>query len=147
MARDVARNSYARNRGRCGLRPARPRSCETRISGLMMTQDPTNPDVIVIGAGAAGIGAGRLLARAKIPFLIIEGKGRIGGRAYSDTTSLGYLWDQGCHWLHSANKNILRELAEEIGHRFLVRERSPIRKSFMNGAWTSDPAREDFVWG
>jgi len=113
----------------------------------MMVQNFTDPDVIVIGAGAAGIGAGLALARAKIPFLMIEAKDRIGGRAYSDTTSLGYLWDHGCHWFHSADKNILRKFAEEIGHKFLLRQRSGMRKTFMNGAWTSDPAREDFVWG
>jgi monoamine oxidase len=112
----------------------------------MMVQNLANPDVIVIGAGAAGIGAGRILAKAKIPFLIIEAKDRIGGRAYSDTTSLGHLWDHGCHWLHSADKNILRKLAEEIGHKFLTRQRSAMRKSFMNGAWTAEPARENFVW-
>jgi monoamine oxidase len=102
---------------------------------------------MVIGAGAAGIAAGRVLARAKIPFVIIEAKSRIGGRAYSDTTSLGHLWDHGCHWFHSADKNILRQLAEEIGHKFLNRQRSAMRKRFMNGAWTVDRIREDFVWG
>lgn len=111
-----------------------------------MAGHPTNPDILVIGAGAAGIGAGRALARAKIPFLIIEAKDRIGGRAYTDTTSLGHLWDQGCHWFHSADKNILRKLAEEIGHKFLTRQRSATMKSFMNGAWTADRVREDFVW-
>jgi monoamine oxidase len=112
-----------------------------------MPDHSTNPAVLVIGAGAAGIGAGRVLAKARIPFLIIEAKDRIGGRAYSDTTSLGHLWDQGCHWFHSADKNILRKLAEEIGHKFLIRPRSAGRKTFMNGVWTSDPAREDYVWG
>ncbi len=112
-----------------------------------MVQYPANPEVIVIGAGAAGIGAGRVLARAKIPFVIIEAKSRIGGRAYSDTTSLGHLWDHGCHWFHSADKNVLRQLAEEIGHKFLHRQRSAMRKRFMNGAWTVDPIREGFVWG
>jgi monoamine oxidase len=108
---------------------------------------PTNPDVLIIGAGAAGIGAGRALARAKVPFLIIEAKDRIGGRAYTDTTSLGHLWDQGCHWFHSADKNILRQLAEAIGHRYLTRQRTAIMKTFMNGAWKADRLREDFVWG
>lgn len=112
-----------------------------------MLQYPTNPEVVVIGAGAAGIGAGRALAKAGIPFLIIEAKDRIGGRAFSEATSLGHLWDHGCHWFHSADKNVLRQLAEEIGHKFLAKPRDGIMKTFMNGAWKNDRLREDYVWG
>jgi monoamine oxidase len=113
----------------------------------MMVQNQSNPDVLIIGAGAAGIGAGRALAQAQVPFLIIEAKDRIGGRAFSESTSLGHLWDHGCHWFHSADKNILRRLAEEIGHKFLTRQRTAIMKTFMNGTWQADRLREDFVWG
>lgn len=112
----------------------------------MMVQYPTNPDIVVIGAGAAGIGAGRALAKAGIPFLIIEAKDRIGGRAFSEATSLGHLWDHGCHWFHSADKNVLRGLAEEIGHKFLTKPRDGVMKSFMNGEWKADPVRVDYVW-
>jgi monoamine oxidase len=112
----------------------------------MMVQNLANPDVLVIGAGAAGIGAGRALARANVPFLIIEAKDRIGGRAFTDTTSIGHLWDQGCHWFHSADQNILRQFAEEIGHRFVNWRRSAVMKSYMDGAWRADRIREDFVW-
>lgn len=111
-----------------------------------MTPICTNPDVVVIGAGAAGIGAGRALAKAGIPFLIIEAKDRIGGRAFSEATSLGHLWDHGCHWFHSADKNVLRQLAEEIGHRFETKPRQGTMKAFMDGAWRADRLREDYVW-
>lgn len=112
-----------------------------------MLKFPTNPDVVVIGAGAAGIGAGRALAKAGIPFLIVEAKDRIGGRAYSEATSLGHLWDHGCHWFHSADKNVLRGLAEEIGHKFLAKPRHGVMKAFMNGEWKAEQQQEDYVWG
>ena len=43
-------------------------------------------------------------------------------------------------------KNILRQLAEEIGHKFVNWRRSAVMKSFMDGAWRADRIREDFVW-
>ena len=107
-----------------------------------MVQYSTNPDVVVIGAGAAGIGAGRALAKAGISFHIIEAKDRIGGRSFSDSTSLGHLWDQGCHWFHSADKNILRKLAEEIGHKFLSKQRTAVMTTFMNGAHKDKASRK-----
>ena len=97
----------------------------------MMVQNPTNPDVVVIGAGAAGIGAGRALKQLGVPFIILEAKDRVGGRAYSDTTSLGHLWDHGCHWFHSADINVLREMADKLGHKYLAKPRRPYANTFM----------------
>ncbi len=108
-----------------------------------MTQ---NPDIVVIGAGAAGVGAGLALARAGASFIVLEAKDRIGGRAYSDTSSLGHLWDHGCHWLHSADKNVLRRVADKIGHRYRTRYSPSMLETFLNGHWESTTMREDFVW-
>ncbi|MBL8544767.1 MAG: FAD-dependent oxidoreductase [Hyphomonadaceae bacterium] len=71
-------------------------------------------DVIVIGAGAAGIGAGRKLREAGARFVILEARERIGGRAQTlavDDTPL----DLGCGWLHSAEHNVLAAMAEASG--------------------------------
>lgn len=62
------------------------------------------PDVLVIGAGGAGLTAARELMRSGISVLVVEARGRIGGRAHTDT-SLGIPWDRGCSWLHSPNVN------------------------------------------
>ena len=40
-------------------------------------------DVIIIGAGIAGIGASMVLTKKNIPHLILEGRDRIGGRIIS----------------------------------------------------------------
>jgi monoamine oxidase len=76
-------------------------------------------DAVIIGAGAAGVGAGLALLREKKSFVILEAKDRVGGRAFSDTNSLGHIWDHGCHWFHSASINPLRKIALKFGHDFI----------------------------
>ena len=71
-------------------------------------------DVVVVGAGAAGIAAGRALQRAGARYVVLEAAGRIGGRALTDL-SLGVPIDLGCTWLHSADENVL---ADTKGVRF-----------------------------
>src|ERR1700722_5718107 len=45
-------------------------------------------DVLVIGAGAAGLDAGRLLAAAGRRVAILEARNRIGGRIWTQSVSL-----------------------------------------------------------
>ncbi|MEM7058817.1 MAG: NAD(P)/FAD-dependent oxidoreductase [Pseudomonadota bacterium] len=60
---------------------------------------PTNPDVVVIGAGAAGIAvAKRLIAEGK-SVAVIEAADRIGGRAYTERDTFGVPYDHGCAWV------------------------------------------------
>lgn len=60
---------------------------------------PTTPDVVVIGAGAAGIAAARALIAAGKSVIVIEAADRIGGRAFTDSASFGQPYDHGCSWL------------------------------------------------
>jgi monoamine oxidase len=71
-------------------------------------------DVIVIGAGAAGIAAGRKLRQLGRRFTILEARDRVGGRVYSDT-SLGEMFDAGALYIHWAERNPWRRLAHELG--------------------------------
>lgn len=103
-------------------------------------------DVVVIGAGAAGIGAGRGLAQLGISHVILEAKQHVGGRAYSDTSSLGALWDHGCHWFHSADINVLRAMADKLGHGYVRQSTRAFHHSFLNGQWGKEDIEEAFVW-
>jgi monoamine oxidase len=76
---------------------------------------PVNPAVVIIGAGAAGIAAGRELRRRGISFLIVEARDRIGGRAWTIPHGSGAPLDLGCEWLHSADVNILAAMARDHG--------------------------------
>ncbi|WP_374441960.1 flavin monoamine oxidase family protein [Stella sp.] len=72
-------------------------------------------EVAVVGAGAAGIGAGRRLAAAGVSFRILEARDRPGGRAWT-VGGLGPVpLDLGCHWLHSADRNPFVAVAGELG--------------------------------
>jgi monoamine oxidase len=71
-------------------------------------------DVAIVGAGAAGIAAGRRLADRGRSALLIEALPRLGGRAHTQMVHNMPL-DLGCGWLHSADRNPLAALAEAAG--------------------------------
>jgi monoamine oxidase len=80
------------------------------------------PDIAIIGAGAAGIGAARRLAGSGLSVLLLEALPRTGGRAWTQHVA-GMPLDMGCEWLHSADRNPWTRIAEETG--FTVDRRSP----------------------
>jgi monoamine oxidase len=69
-------------------------------------------DVIVVGAGAAGLAAAHELRRRKLSFVILEARDRIGGRTFTDR-SLGDPFDAGALYIHWAERNPWREVAVE----------------------------------
>ncbi len=78
-----------------------------------------NPDVVIIGAGIAGITAAKDLEKAGISFIVVEARDRIGGRAYTETSTFGVPYDHGCAWVHSADKNPLTKLIKRAGYETL----------------------------
>jgi monoamine oxidase len=72
-------------------------------------------DLIIIGAGAAGIGASRAAAKAGLTHQVIEASHRIGGRAYTEDLAPGVPFDLGCHWLHTSDINPLVPEADRLG--------------------------------
>jgi monoamine oxidase len=72
-------------------------------------------DVVVIGAGAAGIAAARRLHDAGVRCLLVEARPRLGGRAWTVIDASGVALDLGCGWLHSADRNPWRKIAEQQG--------------------------------
>lgn len=72
-------------------------------------------DVVIIGAGAAGLSAAKELARRGRSFKIVEGSHRIGGRAYSEEISPGVWFDLGCAWLVGGATNPFTAIAGALG--------------------------------
>ena len=111
-----------------------------------MTAVAGDPQVVIVGAGAAGIGAGLALLKAGVPFVILEAKDRVGGRAHSEATSLGHLWDHGCHWFHSADQNPLRAIADRLGHRYQPVQPGATAPMFVDGRWNMEAGERLKVW-
>lgn len=80
---------------------------------------PGNPDVVIIGAGAAGLAAAHALAARGLTFVVVEAKDRIGGRAFTDTQSFGLPFDHGCSWLHQSDRNPFAAIAQAEGFTLL----------------------------
>ena len=111
------------------------------IMGVMAVHD-----VCVVGAGAAGLIAARELARAGLDVRVLEARSRVGGRAWTDTATLGVPIDRGCAWLHCADRNPWTAFAREAG--FEVVERAPDWHRQIGGAPLSPErrARWDADW-
>ncbi len=75
---------------------------------------PTETDVIIVGAGAAGLAAAMELQRLGLRFELLEASHRIGGRAYSEEIAPGVWFDLGCSYLHQGETNPFVEIAEKL---------------------------------
>ena len=75
----------------------------------------TETDVVIVGAGAAGIAAARRIGAANRHFLLIEAADHIGGRCVTDTRTFGTPFDLGAHWIHSPDINPVTKLTPRRG--------------------------------
>ena len=92
-----------------------------------MSVQVSSVDLVIVGAGAAGIAAGRTALARGLSVLLLEARDRVGGRAHTATCGTPYPLDLGCEWLHSADRNPCADLARELGLRLDKRD-PPWRK-------------------
>lgn len=102
-------------------------------------------DVVVVGAGVAGLTAGARLHAAGRSVMVLEAANRVGGRAFTDTETFGIAWDRGCHWLHSASVNPLRAAADELGFAYLARPGRRPPRTHLGTRWAEDSEAEA-IW-
>ena len=79
---------------------------------------PESHDVIVIGAGIAGMEAATVLQKNKMDVLILEAQNRTGGRIQTTTMQGAYI-DFGATWLHDVDNNELAFLAKKRGVKLI----------------------------
>ena len=71
-------------------------------------------DVVIIGAGAAGLSAAQAARAAGLSVKVVEARSRIGGRTVTDT-SLGAPVDGGATYIHFSDKNPWTKIAADLG--------------------------------
>ena len=106
-----------------------------------MAEFPSAPDIAVIGAGAAGLGAGRRLRELGASFAVLEAAHRVGGRGYTEEIAPGVPFDLGCHWMHSASLNPFVAMADAAG--FTYRKGTFDRTLHFAADWTASTDVKD----
>src|SRR5450759_4935609 len=76
---------------------------------------PREADIVVIGAGAAGIAAARRIQAANRRVIVVEAAGQIGGRCLTDTATFAAAFDRGARWMHNPDTNPMIKLARNAG--------------------------------
>ena len=82
---------------------------------LSRTGAAAEVDVVVVGAGAAGLAATRELRCRGASVATLEASARIGGRAVTNLSLFGVPYDVGAHWLHHSEKNPFVAYAKDAG--------------------------------
>jgi monoamine oxidase len=108
-----------------------------------MSGFPTQVDIAVIGAGAAGIGAMRHLVEiGGVEVLALEARDRVGGRV-NTIEPAGFPLDRGAEWLHSADRNPLAPIAQRLG--FSVHRRPPEWTTRLSRSGETPEAEADWI--
>lgn len=98
---------------------------------------------IVIGAGMSGIAAARELKSRGFHVTVLEGRGRIGGRIWSNKT-LGATIDLGASWIHGTEENPMTALAKKIGVKMKITDFDDVEMYDFDGKEVSEEDAEDF---
>src|ERR1700716_4547896 len=72
---------------------------------------PREADIVVIGAGTAGIAAARRIMAANRSVIVGEASGQVGGPFLTDTSTFDVPFDRGARWMHNPDTNPMIRLA------------------------------------
>jgi monoamine oxidase len=98
-------------------------------------------DVLVIGAGMAGLTAARTVAERGFRVCVLEAKQRVGGRVMSQRVQGGGIVELGAEFVHGRAPE-LWALIDEVGARTVERDGSMLREKWDGGLLDEDPRDE-----
>jgi monoamine oxidase len=95
---------------------------------------PSEVDIAIIGAGAAGLGAARALENSGLSAIVLEARDRVGGRGHTIMAAPDITFDLGCGWLHSADQNSFVKIAEQLNFE-IDKTRPPWREQSFDAGF------------
>lgn len=95
------------------LVPELMRTQETVFAAASQKKAQSEETIVVIGAGAAGLGAARKLKLAGVKVIVLEARDRIGGRVWTDRSLKNIPLDLGASWIHGIEGNPLTALVRQ----------------------------------
>ncbi len=89
-------------------------AASTLLSRHVLAAPKSSADVLVLGAGMAGLSCAHALRKQGYSVIVLEARDRIGGRTWTDNT-LGVPLDMGGAWIHGIDGNPLSRLVANAG--------------------------------
>lgn len=90
-----------------GMRPS-------EVEELLRDAATRRVDVIVVGAGMAGLAAAQALQERGLSVVVLEASDRVGGRTETRTVG-GLAFDAGAAWIHATDENPLTPRVRALG--------------------------------
>lgn len=94
--------------------PLESGGAEERFEKGCTIADEARCEVLVVGAGYAGLSAARSLHRLGVDVVVVEARPRVGGRVWTETLPSGAVVDHGGQWVGPGQDHLLA-LAAEFG--------------------------------
>ena len=103
-----------------------------------MTPLPNDIDVLILGAGMAGLSAARTLAERGLRVCVLEARHRVGGRILSQKVEGGGTVELGAEFIHGRAPE-LWALIDEAGAKTVERQGSMLRERHPGNLVADDP--------
>jgi monoamine oxidase len=96
----------------------------TPIPKHLSSSNPKHVDVVIMGAGLAGLAAAYQITKAGLSCVVLEARDRVGGRTWSHKLPDGGVIDVGAAWINDTNQSRAYALARAFGAELIEQNTS-----------------------